>query len=333
MQQLFRILHNCLQTEDAVLVTVVAGSGSTPRGAGAAMIVTKNGRQTGTIGGGAVEYRSEQMAAEILENKTNRLHDFTLTANQVEDLGMICGGSVTVYFRYLAAKDPAALALSEKIDTLFQQQTNTWLLMQTDGPAWGLYSKADGFFGITIPEDLRPKLLKNRAVQAENYYSQPLIRSGRVILFGGGHVAQELVPLLAHLGFPCIVIDDRPEFTKPALFPTAAQIILGDFNRIHDFISLSESDYAVIMTRGHAFDYIVERQVHQTPASYIGVIGSRTKMKKVFANLLADGVPQAKLDLVHTPIGTAIKAETPAEIAISIAGELIQVRAERYEIF
>src|SRR5450756_1380441 len=101
MQQLFRILHNCLQTEDAVLVTVVAGSGSTPRGAGAAMIVTKNGRQAGTIGGGAVEYRSEQMAAEILENKTNRLHDFTLTANQVEDLGMICGGSVTVYFRYL----------------------------------------------------------------------------------------------------------------------------------------------------------------------------------------------------------------------------------------
>lgn len=333
MQQLFRILHNCLQTEDAVLVTVVAGSGSTPRGAGAAMIVTKNGRQTGTIGGGAVEYRSEQMAAEILENKTNRLHDFTLTANQVEDLGMICGGSVTVYFRYLAAKDPAALALSKKIDTLFQQQTNTWLLMQTDGPAWGLYSKADGFFGITIPEELRPKLLKNRAVQAENYYSQPLIRSGRVILFGGGHVAQELVPLLAHLGFPCIVIDDRPEFTKPALFPTAAQIILGDFNRIHDFISLNESDYAVIMTRGHAFDYIVERQVHQTPTGYIGVIGSRTKMKKVFANLLADGVPQAKLALVHTPIGTAIKAETPAEIAISIAGELIQVRAERYEIF
>lgn len=333
MQQLFRILHNCLQTEDAVLVTVVAGSGSTPRGAGAAMIVTKNGRQAGTIGGGAVEYRSEQMAAEILENKTNRLHDFTLTANQVEDLGMICGGSVTVYFRYLAAKDPAALALSEKIDTLFQQQTNTWLLMQTDGPALGLYSKADGFFGITIPEELRPKLLKSCALQAENYYSQPLIRSGRVILFGGGHVAQELVPLLAHLGFPCIVIDDRPEFTKPALFPTAAQIILGDFNRIHDFISLNESDYAVIMTRGHAFDYIVERQVHQTPTGYIGVIGSRTKMKKVFANLLADGVPQAKLDLVHTPIGTAIKAETPAEIAISIAGELIQVRAERYEIF
>ena len=91
--------------EDLVLVTVIASSGATPRGAGARMLVGKTGRICGTIGGGAVEYRSEQIAKTVLEEKSSRGHDFTLTRDDVQNLGMICGGACNVFFHYLSAGD------------------------------------------------------------------------------------------------------------------------------------------------------------------------------------------------------------------------------------
>ena len=102
-----------LQGENLVLVTVVASSGATPRGAGARMLVGPQGRITGTIGGGAVEYRSEQIAREVLAEGQSRNHQFSLTKDDVQNLGMICGGNVTVYFYYLPANDPEILALAE----------------------------------------------------------------------------------------------------------------------------------------------------------------------------------------------------------------------------
>ena len=97
MRQLFEVIKEQLEQEnDAVLVTVIASSGSTPRGAGARMVVTEKGRIYGTIGGGAVEYQSTYIAAEALKNRESQIHNFILSPNQVADLGMICGGNVTV---------------------------------------------------------------------------------------------------------------------------------------------------------------------------------------------------------------------------------------------
>ena len=116
MKTIFSTLKTCLETEDAVLVTVVAGSGSTPRGAGATMVINASGRLAGTIGGGMVEYKSQLLALDLLKTKENHLKEFRLTPNQVEDLGMICGGDVNVYFRVFKAQDgtpwhpPAGLA-------------------------------------------------------------------------------------------------------------------------------------------------------------------------------------------------------------------------------
>ena len=144
-----------------------------------------------------------------------------------------------------------------------------------------------------------------------------------VYIFGGGHVAQELVPVLAHLDFSCVVFDDRPEFSNKEVFPDASQCIVGDFESITDFLDIQEKDFVCIMTRGHQFDYLVQKQILQTNAHYIGVMGSRKKTQIIHEKLLADGFREADLSRLKSPIGLEIKAETPAEIAISIAAELI----------
>jgi len=159
-----------------------------------------------------------------------------------------------------------------------------------------------------------------------------LASCGFVYIFGGGHIAQELVPLLTHLNFRCVVFDDREDFSRPELFPGAEKIILGDFEHIEKSITLTERDFAVIVTRGHEWDCEAWAFALDSPASYIGVIGSKTKHEFVKARLRERGFDDAAIvaSRVHAPIGINIKSETPAEIAVSIAAELISVRAQRF---
>ena len=159
---------------------------------------------------------------------------------------------------------------------------------------------------------------------------EQIVTGGKVYVFGGGHVAQELVPVLAHVGFRCVVMDDRQEFADPALFPAAEQVVLGDFHRISDFLTIGAEDYVCVMTRGHAGDTIVQAQVLKCHPCYCGVIGSRHKAAGVRKVLKEEyGLTEDELNQVTTPIGLSIQAETPAEIAVSIAAQMIQHRASR----
>ena len=116
--------------EDLCMVTVIAHSGSTPRGSGARMLVGKEGRITGTIGGGAVEYRSEHIAADVLKEKNSGEHDFSLTREDVQNLGMICGGAVKVFFQYIPSFDKDMLALCDKAEELFAAGEDIWLISE-----------------------------------------------------------------------------------------------------------------------------------------------------------------------------------------------------------
>ena len=149
MRNMFKTIAERLNAgEELVLVTVIASSGATPRGAGARMLVGKDGRICGTIGGGAVEYRSEQIAKTVLEEKRSGEHDFSLTKNDVQNLGMICGGAVNVYFSYIPAHDPYVLSVAEEAERRFAKGEDLWLLSEiSDGGRLGLWSE-DGFFGI-----------------------------------------------------------------------------------------------------------------------------------------------------------------------------------------
>ncbi len=343
MKELFQEIRELLDRgEAAVMVTIIASSGSTPRGAGSRMLVKADGTVRGTVGGGAVEYQAIVTARKALEEQVSGIREFSLTRSQVADIGMVCGGDVSIYFQYLDPKDTAFGCLCDAVLKALGRDEDSWLMLDiTEEGCWqmGLYSRKDGFFGIGRADEINDsgsqaeKLFTVRALLGRlwgrSYYVEPLVQAGTVYVFGGGHVAQELVPVLHHIGFRCVVMDDRKEFSNPQVFPDAEQTIVGDLEHISDYMTIRECDYVCIMTRGHQYDYYVQKQVMALHPCYIGIMGSRNKIRVVTEKLLTDGYTQEEIDACRMPIGTEIYAETPAEIAISIAGELIAVRAER----
>ena len=334
MRNMFREIAGRLKNgEELVLVTVIASSGATPRGAGARMLVGKNGRICGTIGGGAVEYKSEQLAKKVLEEKRSGEHDFSLTKNDVQNLGMICGGAVNVYFSYIPANDTYVLSIAEEAERRFAEGEDLWLLSEiSDGGRLGLWSAAEGFFGLEAPEwtrDIMSRHPTRKKQDGRDFYVEQINSSGKVYVFGCGHVAQELVPVLEHVGFRCVALDDRPEFANEKVMRGAEKILLVDFENIGASVTIGPEDYICIMTRGHAYDTVVQAQALRTPACYIGVIGSKAKTAGVQRQLREQGFTDEDFKRITTPIGLDIKAETPAEIAISIAAQMIEVRAGR----
>lgn len=338
MRNMFKLMGEKLSSgQDMVMVSVIASSGSTPRGAGARMLVTAEGRLCGTIGGGAVEYRSEQIAAEVLKEKRSGLQDFSLTRDDVQNLGMICGGAVKVFFRFIPAGDQATLRLCKRAEELFKLGRDLWLISDIGkGGSLSLYTRQEGFFGLENPPRWLSAAMTGHPARIEqdgqDFYLEQINSSGRVYVFGCGHVAQELVPVLSRVGFRCVALDDRPSFANAALFPAAEEVKIVDFEKLDDYVNITSEDYCCIMTRGHAYDAVVQAQLLKTPACYIGVIGSRAKKAGVFKKLSEEyGYTETDFKRITTPIGLEIKAETPAEIAVSIAAQLIEIRAERNE--
>jgi xanthine dehydrogenase accessory factor len=248
---------------------------------------------------------------------------------------MICGGNVVVHFNYISGEDEKTIEKFETICDLFDGEQDAWLItnLAPDGGSLSVYVDGTGLLlDESLPLDRIKPYFKSRGMllkEEPSYYIEPLTEKGQVYVFGGGHVSQELVPVLSHLGFKVSVFEDRTEFATEALFPTAVQCLVGDFSKIDQQVSLKPSDYVIIMTRGHQADYLILEQVLRQPLFYVGVIGSRHKKAQTFSKLMDAGIESEILEQVHTPIGLEINAETPAEIAISIAGELIQCRAQK----
>ena len=335
MKELFEALLAALRRgETAALCTILGASGSAPRGAGAKMAVFADGSTIGTVGGGAVELRTIEMAKEAILRKKSLIHGFSLAKNQIEDLGMICGGNVTIYIQILKPENADIISFLEEVCELFGKNENSWLLYELCGgevAQMDIYTKARGLRRMTLDDAALAKLLTSQPVYQAGepaYYAEPVVLAGTAYIFGGGHVGAALAPVLHYVGFEVTVYDNRAELASPAHFPTAHEIVVGDFRRIFDKVSLTADDYAVVMTPGHQADYEILEQVLRTPATYIGCIGSRKKVALTRERLAAAGFSQQDIDRVHAPIGLPILAETPEEIAISVAAEMIRHRAE-----
>jgi xanthine dehydrogenase accessory factor len=162
-------------------------------------------------------------------------------------------------------------------------------------------------------------------------FIEPVLPVPILYIFGAGHVALELFKAARNAGFDCIVADDRESFANTERFPGANQIIARDFNLALPDLAPGESSYIVICTRGHRDDMRILRWAVQTPARYIGMVGSKRKAITVFRELTREGLDPALFDRVHSPVGLDIGAITPEEIAVSIVAELVAVRrrAER----
>ncbi|MBO4831541.1 MAG: XdhC family protein [Oscillospiraceae bacterium] len=313
MKQIFTELKKLIEEgKPAMLVSIIACEGSAPRGSGARMLVAEEGQICGTIGGGAVEKKAEIVAQRLIGEQKSLLKEYKLNVKDEDDIGMICGGDVTVHYCFVPAGDAGWKNTVETALSLIEENKPGYFVEPLNDAA--PYVVAGG------------KDALSEAESGAGYFSEPLPIGERLIIFGGGHIAKELVPIAAQVGFRPVIFENRPDFADIARFRGAERTILGDFQNIKASIDIRPDDFIVIMTNGHVYDYYCEEQVLRYDVAYIGVIGSRSKIAAVNKRLLEAGIPQEKIDTEHKPIGINIKAVTPEEIAVSIAAELILER-------
>ena len=231
--------------------------------------------------------------------------------------GMACGGYCSLQFCYMPSCQATEI-LVEYILYKLKGAASWWLLLPM------------GAGNISVQDSL--PVMKHQCfykLDGQEYFAQEYNYDGSVFIFGAGHVARELVPLLTHLGFRCLVYDDRAEFADAAVFPTAFRVQQVDYTKLGEVCSPTCKDYAVVMTRGHVHDANCERFLLKTRVHYIGIMGSKNKARLAREALLAEGYSEAELARITTPIGIDIGSETPAEIAVSIAAQLIQIRSNK----
>ncbi len=346
--QLYRYIRECLARRESIaLATVIARSGSGPREAGASIVLTAKGQTLGTVGGGLLEANTLEMAAAAIRNRRPACRTFSLTDNEASEGGMICGGQVEILVDYLDADKPICREVMEALLQHEKTGSSCWLLRSIRiEKKTGLLETGIGLIDetscqkgslFTDGRDMENLLAQYRkkeptliAHDNTRYFVQQIDVPETVFICGAGHVGQELATICTFAGFRTVVIDDRREYANALRFPTADEIIiLNSFAECFSSLPVNAQAFVVIATRGHAFDQSVLSDALKTPAGYIGMIASRRKREIIFQTLQSEGFTSEELAAVHSPIGMDIGAHTPAEIAVSIAAELIAVRNGR----
>ena len=159
------------------------------------------------------------------------------------------------------------------------------------------------------------------------------LKNPHLIILGGGHVSRPTARIGKMLGFHVTVMDDREEFVTPEHFPDADERITGSFEELDKWIPPYENAYYVIVTRGHKGDSTCARHIFSRPYAYLGMIGSKTKVKLTREKLLEEGFTAAQLDTLHAPIGLPIGGSLPEEIAVSIMAQIVQVKNAHYAAY
>jgi xanthine dehydrogenase accessory factor len=178
-------------------------------------------------------------------------------------------------------------------------------------------------FKLTQEEAARDGLICGGTVEV---FVEPILPDPKVLLMGGGHLAQAIAEAAGRVGFKVSVVDDRASFANRERFPEAEETIVAPFEKSLDNIDVTENSFILIVTRGHGYDQVVLEKAIQTPALYVGLVGSRRKIRIILKNLLDQGIPPDAFSRLYAPIGLEIGSETPQEIAISVVAELIALR-------
>lgn len=340
------------------LATLMSRRGSSPGSLGAKMLVFGDGHTEGSIGGGCVEAEVWDAAKATLSDGLSRVLAFRLSAKDMAESGLICGGSIELLVEPLG---PETLPLYRRIFELRRQGGRGLLataVPTTDSPdrpafkvLWLESGEITGQGADAAPVDSLAGYYKSlgpgatRAVAPEReavadsstpaaspaarILLESLAPQANLYIFGAGHLSMELAPIAKRVHFHVVVIDDRAFFADPERFPEADEVLALPFETAFEGLDIDENSFIVIVTRGHLHDGMVLEQAVRTPAAYIGMIGSRAKISAVYRDLESKGVRREQLDTVRAPIGLHIKARLPEEIAVSILAELILVRNER----
>jgi xanthine dehydrogenase accessory factor len=337
-------MHDLLAELAAALVwcTVAETRGSTPQKAGAAMLVYADGSQQGTLGGGCVEAEVKQRALRSLTEVTSKpeVFTFSLDDNYGWDDGLICGGRMTVlaqplptsgaidYFHTLRKLLEAGQGCTEAVTIADSDDMRAGYRYLFDAGAMEVARLADRPAPQAVLTGLTPLADRPGPSVRGGIAYLPTLSRVTIFLVGGGHVGQAVASLGAEVGFETWVLDDRERYANRERFPSAARILVGDVGETLKRIGpeLTRNIYALVLTRGHNHDEEALFHLAGTACGYVGMIGSRRKIRLIFEDLIAKGVSPEALARVHAPLGLSIGSQTVPEIAISIVAELIACR-------
>jgi len=177
---------------------------------------------------------------------------------------------------------------------------------------------------IILEDEISDNIFKPTIVDDCLY--EPYFPKPKLVIFGGGHIAKPLSEFASRVGFSLTVVDDRPSFANSARFPDAEEIICESFEKSFDLINFNQSTFVVIITRGHRHDIACLRNVLNKQTAYIGMIGSKRRIRNTKEQLLTEGFTKEAINKLKAPIGLDIGAVTPDEIAFSIIAQLIEER-------
>ena len=308
-----------------IISSIVDTEGSTPRKGGTHMLVTADGESFGTVGGGIVEHRALDYSLQLLKDpglmensETKRC--FTYGLQKDGDADAVCGGRVSVAFWQQPAGADADEGFFTKLCALYDERRIGWLVVDCREQVM-----ANAYAHGDVPEEYS-KYTGLTPASKDGIYTEPLMDAERVFLVGGGHVGQALVPVLQGVGFKVTVVDDREFILQDSLFPDAEEVICCSYDELSQHITVTEKDYIVVTTHGHKGDFDSLRAVLPMHPRYLGCIGSKKKAAYIRERLRACGFSEEEILSIHSPVGLEIGAETPQEIAVSIAAEMIACR-------
>ncbi|GAB2472939.1 hypothetical protein GCM10011375_27110 [Hymenobacter qilianensis] len=298
-----------------MLLYVVQSQGSSPGRQGFAMSVDAHGDMQGSIGGGIMEHKLVQLARERLAQPSpgsslhRQIHNKKAPQNQS---GMICSGEQTVLFYPVRPTD--APAIQQLLLALQQEQSCTLIL------------SPGGIFFEASKLPIQDYLFRQEA-EAEWLYQEKIGHKNQLHLIGGGHCALALSRLVQSLDFRVQLYEDRPQLnTFLANNYVHEKTIVASYADLNELISEGENQYVIIMTVGYRTDDIAVRALLGKKLRFLGLLGSQKKIEKMLTDYQAEGFSQKQLQQLHAPVGLPINSQTPEEIAISIAAQLISVK-------
>lgn len=348
MQDIYESLEGFLRSGETVAVaTVIEVRGSVPREVGAKMIIHPLGRHVGTVGGGCGEADVIRSALDVIQTGQPTVVLVDLTEDvSMQALG-VCGGIMRVYVERVAEEPPAdGVSAAERIGALreaMRQREPVALATVVSGPSAGRQAvlRLDRpplgslVLGAAEPRVMADALDALRARQhallrvpeaGAEVFVETQRRAPELVIVGAGHIAVPLAQMAALCDFSVTVLDDRPSFANRERFPAADKVLAGPLRETVRDLPIDHDTFIVLVTRGHAHDVECLLEVLDSPAAYIGMIGSQRRVEAVFHLLEEEmGIDPVKFDRVYAPIGIAIGARTPAEIAVCILAEIINV--------
>jgi xanthine dehydrogenase accessory factor len=299
------------------LLFVPESIGSSPGRQGHQMAVSEDASLLGTIGGGAMEYKQVEACKKLLVTNTKQciwqqlIHDRT---DKSKWSGLSCSGEQTVLTFFLDARD--IVLVQEVLQACITEKT------------YYLVLKADNSLFLEEVDASVPKFEYHYNRENAWTYRYILNFQERVYLVGAGHVGLALCRQLVLLNFKVILIDNRAKLPTQEYDQFISKKIITNYKKVANFVPSTKHDYIVIMSFSSALDTLILSQLIDKEARYIGMMASKVKVERVRATLLEKGYSEAAFDRVHTPIGLPIKCKSPAEIALSVAAEMVGIRNE-----